>query len=214
MSNIIHPLNFLHLGINLEQLMNDFGLYLQLGVAHVLDFAAYDHILFLSALAIPYGFKKWRLVVLLATIFTIAHCISLALSAFDILRVDASWIEFLIPVTIAFTAIFNVYRVYNTTQNTGWYFTGLATAFFGLIHGFGFSNYFNMMMAEAEDKITPLLGFATGIEVSQLVIILSVLMLHYIIVHKLNLASKWFVLAGSILILGITIPMLIETFPL
>lgn len=194
--------------------MNDFGLYLDLGVAHVLDFAAYDHILFLSALAIPYGFKKWRLVIVLATIFTIAHCTSLALSAFDVMRVDAGWIEFLIPVTIAFTAIFNIYRVYNTTNNTGWYFAGLATAFFGLIHGFGFSNYFNMMMAEADNKVGPLLGFAAGIEVSQLVIILSILVLHYILVKMLNLTNKWFVLGGSLIILLITIPMLIETFPL
>ena len=51
----------------------------------------------------------------------------------------------------------------------------LATAFFGLIHGFGFSNYFKMLMAEEEDKITPLLGFATGIELSQVTVILIVL---------------------------------------
>lgn len=194
--------------------MENFWLYLKLGIEHVLDLNAYDHILFLSALALPFSFKKWRWVVLLATVFTITHCTSLALSAYDILRVDVSWIEFLIPVTIALTAIFNLYRVSRPSNNTGWYFTALATAFFGFIHGFGFSNYFNMMMAEETEKIVPLLGFAAGIELSQVTIIAIILLLSYIWLNLLKQKQNWFIIVLSILILIITIPMLIATFPL
>lgn len=194
--------------------MENFWLYLKLGIEHVLDLNAYDHILFLSALALPFSFKKWRWVLLLATVFTITHCTSLALSAYDILRVDVSWIEFLIPVTIALTAIFNLYRVSRPSNNTGWYFTALATAFFGFIHGFGFSNYFNMMMAEETEKIVPLLGFAAGIELSQVTIIAIILLLSCIWLNLLKQKQNWFIIALSILILIITIPMLIATFPL
>lgn len=193
--------------------MSDFGFYIRLGLEHVLDLGAYDHILFLAALAVPFSFKQWKQVVVLATIFTIAHCTSLALSAYDVLKVDVGLIEFLIPVTIALTALFNIYRMSKNEGNTGVFFTGLATSFFGLIHGFGFSNYFNMLMAEEENKLGPLLGFATGIEFSQVAIIMIVLLLAWLLQDLLGLKKKHFVLGSSILIVLITIPMLIDTFP-
>ena len=194
-------------------MMNDFWFYITLGFEHVLDLGAYDHILFLTALAIPFSFKNWKQVVILATIFTVAHCTSLALSAYDVLKVDVGLIEFLIPVTIALTALFNMYRILKNEGNTGIYFIGLATAFFGLIHGFGFSNYFNMLMAEEEQKLTPLLGFATGIEFSQVAIIMIVLLLAFVAQDMLRLKRNYFILGASILIVLVTIPMLMDTFP-
>ena len=132
--------------------MQDFWFYIQLGLHHVLDFSAYDHILFLSALAIPFTFKSWKKVLILATVFTVTHCLSLALATFDILIFDISLIEFLIPVTIFLTAVFNLIYVNSEIQHKNVVLHLIATAFFGLIHGFGFSNYFKMLMAEEEDK--------------------------------------------------------------
>ena len=40
--------------------MEEFWFYSVLGLNHVLDFSAYDHILFLSALAIPFTIKSWE----------------------------------------------------------------------------------------------------------------------------------------------------------
>lgn len=193
--------------------MQDFWFYIKLGFEHVLDFGAYDHILFLTALAIPFTFKSWKQVLILVTIFTIAHCTSLAFSVYGILSINVALIEFLIPVTIALTAIFNFTKVFKKEHVTGIYFQSLATAFFGLIHGFGFSNYFNMLMAEEEDKLAPLLGFATGIEFSQIVIILVVLAVAYVVQSVLKVKQTIFVAVTSILILLTTIPMLVETFP-
>lgn len=193
--------------------MQDFWFYIKLGFNHVLDLGAYDHILFLAALAVPFTFKSWKQVVVLATIFTITHCVSLALSVYGVATVDVGLIEFLIPVTIALTAMFNIFRLYKKGKTTGIYFQGLATAFFGLIHGFGFSNYFKMLMAEEEEKVGPLLGFATGIELSQVAIILMVLLLAFVLQDVLKVKKRIFIALASILILIITIPMLIETFP-
>ena len=193
--------------------MQEFWFYVDLGFKHVLDLGAYDHILFLAALATPFTFRKWKKVVLLATIFTIAHCTSLALSAFDVFTVDVGLIEFLIPVTIFLTALFNLIYVFKDAVDVGMYLHSLATAFFGLIHGFGFSNYFKLLMAEEEDKVTPLLGFATGIEFSQVAIILIVLGVAYVAQNYLNLKKKHFITILSILIMAITIPLLIGTFP-
>ncbi len=193
--------------------MEDFFFYIKLGLEHVLDLGAYDHILFLAALAVPFTFKSWKHVVLLATVFTIAHCTSLAFSVYGIYKVDVGLIEFLIPVTIALTALFNLYQVLLKREYINLSFHLLATAFFGVVHGFGFSNYFNLLMAEEENKLGPLLGFATGIELSQVTIIFIVLGVAYFFQSVLKLNSRLFVGIASILILFVTIPMLLETFP-
>lgn len=194
--------------------MQEFLFYIKLGLDHVLDFGAYDHILFLSALAVPFTFKNWKKVLILATVFTVAHCTSLALSVYEVVTMDVGLIEFLIPVTILLTALFNFAYVYKESLDVGLFLHILATAFFGLIHGFGFSNYFKMLMAEEEDKVTPLLGFATGIELSQVTIILMVLAIAFAIVDLLKVKRSIFIAVASILIIAITIPLLIDTFPL
>lgn len=193
--------------------MENFWFYVKLGFWHVLDMSAYDHILFLTALTIPFTLRRWKSILLLATLFTVAHCTSLALSVYGILVMDKALIEFLIPITIGLTAIFNIiYAKANIGQGT-LFLHILAAVFFGLIHGFGFSNYFRMLVAEETDKITSLLGFATGIEFSQVVIILMVLFLIHFALSVLKVRQTFFIIGASILILLVTIPMLIETFP-
>ncbi len=193
--------------------MQDFWFYIQLGLEHVLDINAYDHILFLTALTVPFTFKNWKNVVVLATIFTIAHCLSLALSSYELVVVEVGVIEFLIPVTIIMTAIFNLLYVKSGANDENIWLHALATAFFGLIHGFGFSNYFKMLMAEEDDKLSPLLGFAVGIEISQVVIILSVLVASLLFTSFTKLKHTIFVILFSVVIILATLPMLIDTFP-
>jgi hypothetical protein len=127
---------------------------------------------------------------------------------------DVGWIEFLIPVTIAMTAVFDLLYVKAGAKNENIWLHVLATAFFGLIHGFGFSNYFRMLMADQDDKLSPLLGFAVGIEISQTIIVLSVLVVAQSVLSFTKLKHTQFIAVISILIMLATIPMLIGTFPL
>ena len=193
--------------------MQDFWFYIKLGLDHVLDFSAYDHILFLTALGIPFTFKQWKKVLILASVFTITHCLSLMLSVYAIVEMDVSLIEFLIPVTIFLTALFNILYQNMLQCQKSIALHIVATAFFGLIHGFGFSNYFKMLMSGADEKVTPLIGFATGIELSQVTIVLSVLVLTYLFQSVLKVKQSIFIWVGSIIVLLITIPMLYQTFP-
>lgn len=193
--------------------MQEFWFYIELGLQHVLDINAYDHILFLTALALPFTFKSWKNVLLLATVFTFTHCLALVFSVYEILVIEASWIEFLIPVTILATAIFNLVDYKNQSENRTIWFHVIATGFFGLIHGFGFSNYFKMMIMGEDDKLAPLLGFAGGIELSQVVIVLLVLILAYVVQSILKVKQSLFITIGSIVIILVTIPLLYETFP-
>ncbi|HAF78340.1 MAG TPA: HupE / UreJ protein [Maribacter sp.] len=193
--------------------MQEFWFYIKLGLQHVLDINAYDHILFLTAMALPFTFKSWKNVLWLATVFTITHCLALVFSVYEIMVVDATWIEFLIPVTILATALFNIVDVLLLKENRTIWFHMLATGFFGLVHGFGFSNYFKMMIMGEEDKLAPLLGFAGGIELSQVVIVLLVLVLAFVVQTLMNVKQRVFILVGSIVVILITLPLLYETFP-
>jgi hypothetical protein len=155
--------------------METIRFYLELGVFHVLDLDGYDHVLFMVALALPYAFKSFVRLLLLATAFTVAHTLSLALAAFNLFKIDPGIIEFLIPVTIALTALYNLV-VYEADNRQGSFNMQLvATVFFGLIHGFGFSNYFRMIMGAEDEKATALLGFTLGIETAQLLVISATL---------------------------------------
>jgi len=148
--------------------MSTFKLYLQLGFEHILDLNAYDHILFLVALCAIYRMSQWRVVLILVTAFTIGHSISLLVSALEIVSIRTDIIEFLIPVTILLTCIYNMLNIRNISEKSTVSDStildnpeekniadpiieskrkrhlkvkyGIALLF-GLIHGLGFSNY-------------------------------------------------------------------------
>src|SRR3982750_3393592 len=88
--------------------MQDFGLYFQLGWQHICDWQGYDHILFVTVLCGTYLLADWRKVLVLVTAFTIGHSITLALSVLNVVKVNTSLIEFLIPVTIVLTSLVNI----------------------------------------------------------------------------------------------------------
>lgn len=194
-------------------MVQEFWFYVQLGLQHVLDSNAYDHILFLSALALPFTFKSWKKILLLATVFTITHCAALVFSVYEWFAIHVGWIEFLIPVTILLTTILNIKYGQKVNQHQQSWFHVMATGFFGLIHGFGFSNYFKMMVMGEESKLGPLLGFAFGIEIAQVTIVLLVLVLAYVIQSVCKVEQKLFIQVGSIVIMLITFPLLYKTLP-
>jgi len=77
--------------------MDNFIFYVRQGLFHVLDWNAYDHILFLIALAVIYDFKNIKNIIWLITLFTVGHTLSLILAAYNIVEISYKWIEFLIP---------------------------------------------------------------------------------------------------------------------
>ena len=90
------------------QIMNEFWLYFKLGLNHVLDMQAYDHVLFIVVLVAAYNFSDWKKLLGLVSLFTLGHTISLLLASYSIASVSSSVIEFLIPITILITAFFNI----------------------------------------------------------------------------------------------------------
>ncbi|REE83530.1 HupE/UreJ protein [Lutibacter oceani] len=178
------------------------------GLFHVLDWNAYDHILFLIALAVVYEFRNWKKVIWLISLFTIGHTLSLILAAYKIVSVDTKWIEFLIPVTIIITAIFNIFYVRKTTKQLKTNTNLIFALFFGLIHGLGFSSYFKILIGKSESKLIPLLEFALGVELAQIIIVLIILILGFIFQTIFRFSKRdWIVIISSIVI-GIVLPIL------
>ena len=81
--------------------MNQFQLYFNLGIQHILDLKGFDHILFVLALAVVYMIKDWGRILVLVTAFTIGHSLTLALATLKVIQINTDLVEFLIPVTIA-----------------------------------------------------------------------------------------------------------------
>ena len=188
--------------------MDNFIFFLKQGVFHVLDWNAYDHVLFLIALAVIYEFRNWKKVLWLISLFTIGHTFTLLLTVYKIVAVNVNLIEFLIPVTIIITAIVNILFVKNTTKNTKTNTNLIFALFFGLIHGLAFAGGFKMLIGKSESKLIPLLEFALGIEIAQLIIVLVILILGFIFQTIFRFSKRDWVLIISSIVIGVAIPIL------
>lgn len=196
--------------MNKNNTMNDFLFYLELGCTHVLDFNAYDHILFLIVLVVSYSFKQWKNMLWLVSLFTLGHTISLALSAYRIVNVNADLVEFLIPLTIFLTALKNLFS--GTSSNANSKVLLFFSFCFGWIHGLGFSNYFKMLMSGLDSKLVPLIEFSLGIEVAQVIIVIGIVTIYHLCSAFFKVAKRDWILVMSAVVIGITIPMLIERY--
>jgi len=190
--------------------MEQLKLFFELGLTHVLDINGYDHVLFLVVLAAPYLFSNWKKVLFLVTVFTVGHSISLILSSYKFVSVNSDLVEFVIPVTIAITALFNIMTSGKMVQKTKIGLLFFITLLFGVIHGLGFSNYFKMIVGSADYKFIPLIEFALGVELAQVIVVVVVLLLSSAAQNILNISKKDWVLVLSSVTLGLVIPMLLS----
>lgn len=171
--------------------MNDFTFFFDLGWKHIISTDALDHQLFILALTAIYLKENWKQVLILVTAFTIGHSLTLALSAYDIIRFDSKWVEFLIPLSIVITAVFNFFQKdfdrFSLKKNY------VLALLFGLVHGLGFANTIRFMLAKDQSIAIPLLSFNIGLEAGQIVLVGLILLLSYAIVNKARLPRKWWV---------------------
>lgn len=191
-------------------MLENFWFNVQYGINHVLDINAYDHVLFLIVLTIPYLFRDWKRVFLLVSTFTIGHTLSLVLAAYGIVSVNARLIEFLIPVTILIVAVFNVFTAGKGPQKSKVGVLFFSTLFFGLVHGLGFAREFHMLAGQTDNKLVLLVEFALGIEISQIIIVFCVLFLGYIMQTIFRFSRRDWMMVISAIVVGLVIPMVIN----
>lgn len=191
-------------------MLDNFWFNVKYGMNHVLDINAYDHVLFLLVLTVPYLFKDWKRIILLVTMFTIGHTVSLVLAVYGIVSVSANLIEFLIPITIMVVALYNVFTAGKRAPSEKVGILFFSTLFFGLIHGFGFAGEFRMFVGRAESKLMPLVEFAIGIELAQIIIVFIVLFLGFLCQTLFRISKRDWIVVLSAVVVGLVIPMLIN----
>lgn len=191
--------------------MADFSFYFGLGWHHIISPEAFDHILFIIALSAIYTVEDWKRVLILVTAFTIGHSITLALSVLDIIRLPGKWVEFLIPCTIVFTAISNLFqRHFDKKSVQVNYYLAL---FFGLVHGLGFANALRFMLASDQPLAPALFAFNVGLEVGQIILVSILLLIAYLMVKRLHINRREWVLFISASVFALAFKMALERFP-
>ena len=142
----------------LDVIMN----YTKEGFRHILPLGL-DHMLFIIAIFLisPY----WKTLFLQATVFTVAHSITLALGATQVLNMPGSIVEPLIALSIVVMCIENIF------SSTSGRFRLVTVFVFGLLHGLGFAAVLGEVGLDTKNFVVALLSFNVGVEVAQLLVI-------------------------------------------
>lgn len=140
--------------------------YLRLGIVHI--WSGYDHLLYVAGLMLLVR-GRWQLLKVISA-FTLAHSITLALSALDLVVMPAAPVEAAIALSIVLVAAEAVRARRGETSLTlrrPW----LVALAFGLLHGFGFAGALRETGLPADAVALPLLLFNLGIEAGQLLFV-------------------------------------------
>jgi len=138
--------------------------YVVAGFDHIIP-KGLDHILFI--LGIFLLSTKLKPLAWQATMFTLAHSITLSLSMFNVINLPASIVEPLIALSIAYIGIENLIAHKLKTSRLTLVFA------FGLLHGMGFASVLAEFGMPESAYATALISFNLGVEVSQLLILTS-----------------------------------------
>lgn len=144
--------------------------YLVLGVEHIL--IGIDHLLFLLCLLWIAG-TGYRILITV-TGFTIAHSVTLGLSALEVVQLPVAPVEAVIALSIVFLAS-EIIR--DRRDSLTWRYPISVSSTFGLLHGFGFANALYEVGLPQTELVTALLFFNLGVEVGQLLFVGAVIAL-------------------------------------
>ena len=180
--------------------MDTFRFYTELGFWHVIDLAGLDHFFFITTLAVPFAFSQSRKLLWWVTLFTLGHTFSLMGNVYAEIIFSTYWIELLIPVTIALSAISLLFnKGTSIADKTSWFFP-ILTIIFGIIHGLGFGRYFSLIIPDGAVG-NSLFSFALGVELAQVLIVLGVLVVNIIVINIMKRSrSKWEFLVGAMVL--------------
>lgn len=149
-----------------DSALSTFKQFFVLGFEHILE--GLDHLLFLAGVLIVC--KGVKDVLILVTSFTVAHSLTLFLTAVNALTLPAIIVEPLIAASIVFIGLDNVFLPRNTRLRY------ILTFIFGLIHGLGFSAALQSMdIAQNNHFLVVIASFNLGVEAVQVLLALVIL---------------------------------------
>ena len=171
-----HTINYV---LDKEDTGSVFLKYLVLGYEHIIPLG-FDHILFI--LCVFFLNTNIKQIILQASMFTVAHSITLGLAMYGIIKPPANIVEPLIALSIVFLAVENIY----SNKVKPWRM--VMVFLFGMVHGMGFAGALSQLGMPANAFATALISFNVGVELGQL----SIIMLMYLCVAKQFSAKYWY----------------------
>ncbi|MFO0601436.1 MAG: HupE/UreJ family protein [Myxococcaceae bacterium] len=185
------------------------GLAVIQGLHHI--GVGWDHLCFLFALLLPSvlrrdartwvtreAFKPAFLdVAKVVTAFTVAHSVTLALAAFEVVHPNAKWVEVAIAASVALAALNNLWPF---VPETRW---SLAFSL-GLMHGFGFVSAIQDLGASGPRLWLSVFSFNVGVELGQLLIVTALVPLLWLLRGR-ALYARVILPLGSAVILGVAL---------
>ncbi|HZL99915.1 MAG TPA: HupE/UreJ family protein, partial [Planctomycetota bacterium] len=137
--------------------------WIAMGCEHILG--GWDHLAFVLALIV--SARGWRNLLWVVTAFTLAHSLTLALAALDLVDVPERPVEIAIAASILWLGVANLLA---KRPRSRW-----PEAFaFGLVHGLGFAGFLGAALWREPRRLLPLAGFNLGVELGQLAVVLAV----------------------------------------
>ncbi len=140
--------------------------YLRVGIEHLTG--GLDHVLFVLGLILLV--RKPRRLLIVATAFTIAHSITLALSVLDIMRLPSAPVEAGIALSVLFLA-YELSRPSADRASLGRDRPEVMAFGFGLLHGAGFASVLASTGMPPDQVAPALLLFNVGVEIGQIMVI-------------------------------------------
>lgn len=143
--------------------------YLVFGYRHIIP-EGWDHVLFILGLFL--SVPAWRPLLMLVTLFTLAHSLTLALAATGVVSLPAEVVEPLIAASIVWVAIENIRGVDGRARHRKAIVVG-----FGLLHGLGFAGVLAELGLPADQRFVALAAFNIGVEIGQVAILIAATLL-------------------------------------
>jgi hydrogenase/urease accessory protein HupE len=148
--------------------------YTWLGIQHI--WIGIDHLLFVACLL--FIARTPRRLLITITGFTVAHSITLALSALDLVRIPTPPVEAMIALSVVFMA-WEIAK--GNEESLTHRFPVVVAASFGLLHGFGFAAVLRDIGLPQTELPTALLFFNVGVEIGQILFVFSLLAAFFIL---------------------------------
>ncbi len=186
--------------------MSHFSLYFNLGFRYIVDLYSVEYILFLISLLVVFTIKDWKRVIILLVCFIAGYTLTISLGTYKVIKYNADFIEFLLPLTIFFTSFSNVFKKKDNFRYHGNMIKNYILALvFGAIHGFSYANYFSGITKDKIDFWNQFLSFNLGIGMGQLLVSLTFLLISFLFLSIIGLNRRDWVMVISSGIAGVAI---------
>jgi hypothetical protein len=158
------------------------GSYVTMGVKHILS--GIDHLMFVAGLLL--FVRSSRRLLFTITSFTLAHSLTLGVSALDLVHPPAGPVEVCIALSILLLAVEATRQRPTWTHRAPW----MVAFVFGLLHGFGFASALAEVGLPPQHLLLALASFNVGVEVGQLASVAAWVVVWRLLVRSATAAKR------------------------